>query len=147
MCCSITKELLGFIKRWEGVVKRVYLDPIGLPTVGVGHLVRPEDNLRVGQTVSEAKIDKFLEGDLKDAIEAVNSQVTVPLSNGQCIALISFVFNLGVANFKRSTLLRLLNSGDKKEAAEEFVKWNRAGGRVLRGLTNRRLAEKALFLK
>ena len=72
--------------------------------------------------------------------------LTVEVTQNQCDALVSFAFNLGPANLKSSTLLRKVNSGDFNGAAEEFPKWNHAGGQVLAGLTARRNAEKNLFL-
>ncbi|MCY1305462.1 Lysozyme RrrD [compost metagenome] len=70
----------------------------------------------------------------------------VPLSQGQFDALASFVFNLGSGNLQCSTLLRKLNAKDYAGAADEFPRWNKAGGKVLAGLTRRRAAERALFL-
>ena len=76
----------------------------------------------------------------------LDSLAKVPLSQNQWDALMSFVYNLGSANLGPSTLLKLLNAGDYAGAAEQFLRWNKAGGQVLAGLTKRRAAERAMFL-
>ncbi len=73
--------------------------------------------------------------------------VTVDLDQDQFDALVSFTFNLGAGNLQSSTLLKLLNQGEYTQAADQFLRWNKAGGRVLPGLTRRREAERALFLQ
>lgn len=144
--CSVSPELLAFLKTWEGVRSRVYLDSVKKPTVGVGHLILAGDNLVLGELITDAEVDRFLTQDVQIALEAVNHLVTVPLTSHQCTALVSFVFNLGKGNFARSTLLRLLNAGLYPQAADELLRWNKAGGKVVKGLDNRRKAERTLFL-
>jgi len=74
--------------------------------------------------------------------------ITVPLTDNQLTAITSLVYNIGFGAFKRSTLLRLLNAGaSKEEVAKQFLRWNKAGGKEIKGLTNRRQAEFNLFLK
>lgn len=138
---------LEFIKDREGVINRVYLDPVGLPTVGVGHLVTPEDGLMVGDLISESLALELLRKDLAKAEAAVLKAVKVPLSQNQFDALVSFVFNVGASNFRTSTLLRHLNAFNYTAAADEFPKWANAGGRRLPGLVRRRADERALFLR
>jgi len=69
------------------------------------------------------------------------------VNDNEFSALLSFTFNLGIGNLRSSTLLKLLNAGDRAGAADQFPRWNRAGGRELLGLTRRRAAERALFLQ
>lgn len=134
------------IKKWEGLRLKAYLCPAGVPTIGYGHTY----NVKMGQTISVAQAELFLDHDYQDAEEQVLSLVKVPLTENQLGALTSFVFNLGAGNLSRSTLLRKLNQGDYRGAAEQFGAWNKArvnGVMVaLDGLTKRRADEKNLFL-
>lgn len=138
---------IEFIKAHEGMILRVYADPIGLPTVGIGHLVRASDHLRIGDVISEERALALLRDDLGFAEFTVNLAVKVVLSQNQFDALVSFTFNVGSKNFRKSTLLKLINQSDFIAAAEEFPKWASAGGRRLPGLIRRRAEERALFLK
>ncbi|NEP37557.1 lysozyme, partial [Moorena sp. SIO3B2] len=84
--------------------------------------------------------------DLESSESTVSNLVKVSLTDNQFSALVSFVFNIGPTAFRRSTLLRKLNHGDDQGAANEFLRWNKGGGRVLLGLSKRREAERKLFL-
>lgn len=134
------------IKKWEGLRLKAYLCPAGVPTIGYGHTY----NVKMGQTISVAQAELFLDHDYQDAEEQVLSLVKVPLTENQLGALTSFVFNLGAGNLRISTLLRKLNLGDYRGAAEQFGAWNKARVNgvltVLDGLTKRRADEKNLFL-
>lgn len=138
---------IKFITAHEGQRLRVYRDPIGLATVGVGHLVLTKDNLDVGDVITPEQSDAFLRQDLGKAENKVNAVVKVPLTQNQFDACVSLVFNIGGGAFERSTLLKHLNAGNYALAAAEFDKWNKAGGKVWPGLVRRRAEEKALFLK
>jgi len=146
---------LQFIEDHEGVRNDVYADSAGYPTVGVGHLVQPEDDLQLGDVISDERVESFLSSDLDVAENCINSKVIVPLTQNQFDALSSFTFNVGTGNFGSSTLLKLLNQGNYgKEisdgvydgAAGEFPKWCNAGGVKVQGLVNRRADEQALFM-
>lgn len=134
------------IKKWEGLRLKAYLCPAGVPTIGYGHTY----NVKMGQTISVSQAELFLDHDYQDAEEQVLSLVKVPLTENQLGALTSFVFNLGAGNLRISTLLRKLNLGDYRGAAEQFGAWNKARVNgvltVLDGLTKRRADEKNLFL-
>lgn len=134
------------IKKWEGLRLKAYLCPAGVPTIGYGHTY----NVKMGQTISVSQAELFLDHDYQDAEEQVLSLVKVPLTENQLGALTSFVFNLGAGNLSRSTLLRKLNLGDYRGAAEQFGAWNKARVKgvmvALDGLTKRRADEKNLFL-
>lgn len=143
---SFDEKLFDFIKRMEGLELTVYKDSIGLPTVGIGHLIKPSDNLKVGDRITQEEAMRLFKEDAATAVSAVERLVKVLLTENQKIALVSFVFNLGANALAKSTLLKYLNSGQIPEAADQFAKWVYAGGRKLQGLINRRNAEKQLFL-
>lgn len=140
---------IDFIKRWEGSRQEVYLDPIGLPTLGVGHLLSPEELklFPVGTKLSLEQVNGFLRKDLSKAEFTVSDKVVHDLDQHEFDSLVSFVFNIGEGNFSKSTLLRLLNSGLIEDASKEFSRWIYAKGKILPGLVKRREAEKNLFLK
>lgn len=133
---------ISLIKRFEGLRLEAYLDAVGVWTIGYGHT--GPDVFR-GRTITEEEADALLRKDLGSAENCVRAAVSVPISQGEFDALVSFVFNLGCGALRRSTLLRLLNGGDHDGAALEFAKWNKADGKVLAGLTRRRAAEAELF--
>lgn len=128
---------------YEGSVPVVYLDPVGIPTVCVGHTA----------TVTRADVGKdfaslcaqLLASDTKAAQSAVQRAVTGQLTQAQYDALVSFTFNVGGGNLRSSTLLRKLNAGDCLGAGAEFPRWNKAKGRVLPGLVTRRADERRTF--
>nr|WP_241389545.1 lysozyme [Serratia proteamaculans]ANV21598.1 Mur1 [Serratia proteamaculans]ULG13358.1 Mur1 [Serratia proteamaculans]ULG13571.1 Mur1 [Serratia proteamaculans]ULG13683.1 Mur1 [Serratia proteamaculans]ULG15134.1 Mur1 [Serratia proteamaculans] len=134
---------LKLIKHFEGLRLRAYQCSANVWTIGYGHTagVGPDDVITEEQAIS------FLRQDVAESERAVNQYVHVPLTQNQFDALVSFVFNLGVGNFRTSTLLKKLNAGDYDGAAQEFGRWIHAGGKALPGLVRRREAESALFLK
>lgn len=150
----------GLIKQFEGVHHRPYLCPAVLWTVGVGRVLYPEQaKLKVPERKtyplrsehdkewSDESIDLLFDTDLMRFESGVLRLCPdSALSQGQFDALVAFTFNCGLGSLQASTLRRLFNSGDIEGAAAEFPRWNKAGGRVLPGLTRRRLAEQALFL-
>lgn len=131
------------IEGYEGIRLKAYLDSVNVPTIGVGHTL----GVHMGDVITQDQVEEFLRADLEDAEYAVNKYVLMPINQDQFDALVSFVFNLGSGAFKGSTLLKRLNAGLYREAADEFLKWNRAGNRVLPGLVARRAAERAMFLE
>lgn len=96
--------------------------------------------------ITGAEAEERLKADLVPVELCIENSVSVPLTQGQYDALCSFVFNLGCVALRNSSLLRKLNSGDDAGASEEFLRWNHAGGRVLAGLTKRRMAEAEMFM-
>jgi len=97
--------------------------------------------------ITQEQADARLQLDVQTAVSCVNRKVGPALTQNQFDALVSFVFNLGCGAFSGSTLLRLLNAGETAAAAQQFVRWDQAGGHVLEGLLRRREAERDLFLK
>lgn len=132
---------IDIVKKYEGLYLEAYLCPAGIPTIGYGHTL----NVRMGQKISEIQADLYLDHDFEEAEEQVKGAVKVPLTPQQLGALTSFVFNLGIGQFKKSTLLKKLNAGDYQGAAREFDKWVFANGKRLLGLIKRRAEERKLF--
>lgn len=152
-------KAIELIKHHEGVRYKPYRCPARLWTVCVGHVLypdqgkmpiterdsyplRPEDN----RTFTQEEVDGILRTDLARFESGVAKLVTVPLTQGQFDALVSFAFNVGLGTLQRSTLRAKLNRGDKEGAAEELLKYCMAGGKILKGLQNRRIDERAMFL-
>ena len=138
----INKAGLDLIKSFEGLRLKAYKDAVGVWTIGYGHI----KTATPGMVISGPEAEALLRGDLEEAQGAVERLVKQSLTDNEYAALVSFVFNLGSGNLSRSTLLKKLNAGDRKGAADQFLVWNKAGGKVLAGLTRRRQAERSLFL-
>ena len=139
----MTPEGLALLKRFEGLRLDSYRDPVGILTVGYGHT---GPDVAEGMRITELEAERLLLGDVRTAQDAISSLVQVPLSESQKDALTSLVFNIGPGGFAKSTLLKKLNAGDLRGAANEFLRWDKAGGQVLAGLTKRRMAERDLFI-
>ena len=137
----ISQEGLAFIQQAEGCRLAAYRDSVGVLTIGYGHT----EGVHGGTTITQDEATAFLEADLAKVYACIASCVRVPLSQGQFDALCSFAFNLGCGALKGSTLLKMLNSGDYDGAAQQFQRWNKAGGAVLAGLTKRREGEAEMF--
>lgn len=134
---------LALIKRFEGFSALEYTCVAGKRTIGYGHCLSPDENYPAG--VTEEQAEELLRDDVADAEDAVIRLVEVPLTPNQFDALVSFVFNVGSENFRRSTLLRRLNDGDYDGVAKEFGKWIYANEKPVAGLMQRRKAEAELF--
>ena len=146
----VSKNGLDIIKEFESFRAKPYLCPSGIPTIGYGSTYYPDGKKVTLQDkeITEQKAFKILEFIAnKDFGSNINKVVKVPLNQNQFDALVSFVYNIGSGNFEKSTILKKVNQSDFIGASLEFEKWNKANGKVLNGLTKRRLAEKELFLK
>lgn len=119
-----------------------YKCPAGVWTIGYGHTATAKQ----GMTITQAKAVELLKNDLARFEAGVNTYVKVPINQNQFDALVSFSYNVGSGALKTSTLLKKLNAKDYQGAADEFLRWNKASGKVLAGLTKRRETERALFL-
>lgn len=135
---------LTLIKSFEGLSLEKYRDAVGKWTIGYGHLILPNENFP--QALSKVEAEDLLRADLGTTERGIHRLVTVALNQNQFDALVAFAFNVGLGNLQNSTLLRLLNQGQYQEAADQFPRWNKAGGKILAGLTRRRDAERALFM-
>lgn len=144
----LNKESLDLIKSFEGLELKAYKDSVGVLTIGYGHTSMAGDPVvKLGMTLTEKEATDLLSSDLLKYEAMVKRNVKVPLNPNQYGALVSFTYNLGEGNLKSSTLLKKVNAGDFTGASKEFQKWNKAGGKVLKGLTRRREAERVLFVK
>jgi lysozyme len=156
---NVSAKALKVIKHHEGLRFNPYRCPAKLWTIGVGHVLypeqgrlkiedrdayplRPEDNRKF----SVEEVDAILAADLQRFERGVIKFVPVSLTQGQFDALVSFSFNVGLGTLQRSTLRTKMNRGDKEGAAEELLKYCMAGGKILKGLQNRRIDERAMFL-
>lgn len=136
------------IKKFEGYSDKPYKCPAGISTIGYGNTYYPNGNK---VKITDPKITKEYANEIlahtadefaQDVLKLVKSKITVNKLN----ALTSFAYNVGVNNLAKSTLLKLVNiNPNDAMIAKEFLKWNKAGGKVLNGLTNRRIAESALY--
>jgi lysozyme len=137
-------EGVDAIKRREGFRSDVYDDGAGYPTIGYGHKLTADEIGKLTQ-VSFAQASTLLRADLAAAEAAVMRFVTVPLQQSEFDALVSLVFNIGAGAFRRSTLLRRLNAGDRAGTIEQFGRWVFANGRRMAGLATRRADEAMQF--
>ena len=146
---KISENGLKLIKKFEGLSLKPYLCSAGVPTIGWGNTFY-ENMKKVtlqDEPITEERADSLFNFLVTtNFVNVVNRLVIVDINQNQFDALVSFVYNLGSGNFEKSTLLKKVNQEDFIGASLEFEKWNRASGKVLSGLTKRRLAEKELFL-
>jgi len=138
---KISHEGLAIIKKFEGLELEAYQCSAGVWTIGYGHT----KDVQQGDQWSESHAEYMLEVELEEYQSYINEYVEVALSQHQFDALVSWVYNLGPANLKSSTLLKVLNSGDYEGVPAQIKRWNKAGGKVLKGLVRRREAEALLF--
>ena len=129
------------LKFFEGCKLTAYQDSVGVWTIGYGHTKGVYD----GMTITQEEAEQMLLTELEEYEGYVEKYVTVPLTQNQFDALVVWVYNLGPTNFRNSTLLKELNSGNYTAAGKEITRWNKAGGKVLAGLVRRREAEAKLF--
>jgi len=130
------------IKSFEGLELEAYLCPANVWTIGYGHT----KGVKEGDTVTKEEAEKLLDEDLAFFRNGVKRLVKVDLNENQFGALVSFAYNLGLGSLESSTLLKMLNAGDYEGAADQFLRWNKSGGKVMTGLVRRREAERAVFL-
>ena len=155
---KVSQKCINQIKQDEGVRNRPYQCPALLWTVGVGHVIDPShakvplaDRKQLpipaswDRVLTAEEIDEILRKDLNRFEAGVLRLIKVKLTQGQFDALVSFSFNVGLGNLQNSTLRMKLNRGDYEGAAEQFLVWTKAGGKVLKGLVIRRTHEKEMF--
>ncbi|MBN3043333.1 lysozyme [Pectobacterium brasiliense] len=144
---QISPKGIDLIKNFEGCKLGAYQDSVGVWTIGFGW-TQPVDGkpIKGGMTIDRTTAERLLRTGVVQYEDAVNKLVKVKITQGQFDALVSFAYNLGTRSLSTSTLLQKLNAGDVQGAADEFPKWNSAGGKVLPGLARRREAERNLFL-
>ncbi|MBV6694018.1 lysozyme [Serratia quinivorans] len=152
---AISDKGIEFIKKEEGLRLAAYLDSVGIWTIGYGHT----GGVIPGSSISREQAEYLLREDIRGFERIINNEVKVPLNQNQFDALVSFIFNVGpgrkgvksglitLKDGRPSTLLRCLNNGQYRDAANAFNSWVYAGGVVLKGLVNRRERERSLFLR
>ena len=139
---------VDLICNFEGLRLRAYDDGVGVWTIGFGTTKYPNGiRVKKGDTCTLDQAKAYMQNDLKSFEQTVNNTVKVPLNQNQFDALVSLAYNIGSTAFKNSTLVRQLNEGNYKAAANQFNVWVNAGGKRMQGLVNRRAAERTLFLK
>jgi|TARA_R110000751_G_scaffold58667_2_gene123593 GH24 family phage-related lysozyme (muramidase) len=140
---------IEIIKKYEGCSLRCYLDPIGIPTIGYGSIWGLDHSRLVSnhRDITENEAEYLLKRELLTTENAVARMVRTALTENQFSAVCCLVYNVGSGRFRSSTIKMKLNRQDFEGAANEFWKWRRAGGKILRGLVRRREEEKQLFLR
>tara|TARA_B100001778_G_scaffold308402_1_gene289136 strand:- start:682 stop:1107 length:426 start_codon:yes stop_codon:yes gene_type:complete len=136
-----SKTGIDLIKHFEGCELYAYKCPAGVWTIGYGHTKGVEP----GMQITDEDAHNMLVEELVEYESYINKLVTVGLNQNQFDAMVSWVYNLGSANLQASTLLKVLNAGQYGEVPAQMLRWNKAGGKVLEGLTRRRQAEADLF--
>jgi len=156
---KVSDKCIKLIRHWEGVRYRPYRCSARLFTVGVGHVLYPlQGRLPLDQrqdfqlqesdnrTFSEEEVNGILHNDLARFERGVTTLCPIRLTQGRFDALVSFSFNCGLGTLQRSTLRQKLLRGETEDAAQELLKYCMGGGKILKGLQNRRIDERAMFL-
>ncbi|WP_131114308.1 lysozyme [Lichenihabitans psoromatis] len=131
----------------EGCRLTAYRDSVGVLTIGVGHTGRATlPRVTAGMMISQTEAETIFASDLAPFEAAVKKAITRAATQNQFDAMVSLAFNIGSAGFRGSSVVRRFNAGDLGAAADAFLLWNKAGGRVVAGLAKRRAAERAQFL-
>ena len=138
---NTSAEGIALIKKFEGCELEAYQCSAGVWTIGYGHTKDVEE----GDTISKDQAEEMLVEELHEYENYINEYVNVALSQNQFDALVSWVYNLGPANLKASTMLKVLNEGKYEDVPYQMKRWNKAGGKVLDGLVRRREAEALLY--
>jgi lysozyme len=145
---SISAHGINLITSFEDLKLNAYDDGTGIWTIGFGTTVYPNKaRVKKGERCTLEQAKSFFQYDLRRFEKTVNEAVRVPISQNQFDALVSLAYNIGSNAFKNSTLLKYLNSLAYQDAADQFLVWNKGGGKVLKGLIHRRQVERSLFLK
>jgi lysozyme len=146
----VNKAGIDLIKSFEGLFLKPYLDPIKIPTIGYGTIVYENGNKVTMQdpAITEERALQLLQWEVDEKAANVERMVKVQINDNEFAALSSFAYNVGWPALEKSTLMKLLNSNaDRVAIADQFLRWNKAGGQELPGLTRRRQAERSLFLQ
>ncbi|MFV0411294.1 MAG: lysozyme [Paracoccus sp. (in: a-proteobacteria)] len=148
---GISEEIIDHVTRWEGLKLTAYPDPGSIDgnpwTIGYGHTSDGFMRVYKGLEITPEQARAALDNDLAEVEDILNRLVRVPLTDGQRGALTSFVFNVGEGQFAKSTLLKMLNSGNYDAVPEQLARWVYNDGRKSQGLVNRRAAEVGLWAR
>lgn len=144
----INQAGIDLIKKWEGFKAETYRCSAGVLTIGYGTTkaagvgIDPQPGMRI----TEAEAEAYLRKTVDKFAASIRSSITAPINENEFAAFVSLAYNIGPGAFRKSSALKHFNAGDKAKAADAILLWNKAGGRVLKGLQNRRAEERALFL-
>src|SRR5690606_37776491 len=129
---QIPKACVDLVNKFEGFSAKPYFCPAGKKTIGYGHVLLPSESLLGGKKpITTGFAEELFEWDLRQRARQMLPLVKVPLKDNQFSALLSFVYNIGIGQFKESTLLKKLNDGKYEEAAKQFDRWIYAKGKTL----------------
>ena len=144
---QISSKGLQLIKISEGLKLKAYLCPANVPTIGYGTIRYPNgEKVKLGDTCTPEQAETYLKHDVKVFEQGVDAMCRDDINQNQFDSLVSFAYNLGLGNLKSSTLLKKVNANPNDLTIKnEFLRWNKAGGKVLEGLTRRRKAEAELY--
>lgn len=144
---KISQAGVALIKKFEGLRLRSYLDSAGIWTIGYGHTSAAGlPKVTADMVITAEEAETILKRDLVAYENAVAKCLKRPVNPNQFAAFVSLCYNIGPGAFTRSTVVKRFNEGDEEAAADAFLMWNKAGGRILRGLENRRFIERQVFL-
>jgi len=145
---NINKATIDLVKEFEGCKLTAYRDAVGVWTIGYGTTARAGLGIipTGGMTITQAEADQLLADGLNKFADQIRPMIEADLNDNQFGACVSLAYNIGAYGFNRSTALEKINAGDYAKAADAFLLWNKAGGKVLKGLVRRREAERKLFL-
>lgn len=148
----LNQATIDLVKHFEGLYLEAYQCPARVWTIGYGHtgLKHKDGTVKKGRIITKDKAEELLAYDLGQFAPGVEKllfpRAREEMNDNQFGALVSFAFNVGLGNLSKSTLLQRVNARRYADCPAEFLKWNRAGGKVLRGLTRRRQSEANLFM-
>lgn len=145
---KISDNGIKLIQSFESYRDHAYDDGVGVWTIGYGTTIYPNGvKVKKGDVCTKEQAEMYMKHDLIAFEKAINDNIKVLITQNQYDSIVSLCYNIGVNSFKNSTLLKKLNNSDYKGAADQFMLWNKAGGKVMAGLSIRRNKERLLFLK
>lgn len=144
----INQAGIDLVKKWEGFRAEAYRDAVGVLTIGYGTTAMAGVGIdpKPGMRITEAQAEEYLRKAVDKFAAQIRPAITAPINENEFAAFVSLAYNIGPGAFRKSSALRHFNAGDKAKAADAILLFNKAGGKVLRGLVNRRQEERALFL-
>lgn len=144
MHLKINKDGLDIIKYYESFSSKPYYCPSNLLTIGYGHVIKSNEQF---SSINIDQAEELLNKDISIAEKFINRNINIDLNSNEFSALISLVYNIGNGNFQRSTLrIKLNRDENRQDISNEFLRWDKSRGKVLNGLTKRRVSESLLFL-
>lgn len=138
---NYSKNGIALTEQFEGCKYTAYLDQVGVPTIGYGHI----SGVKIGDACTPDQADVWLQEDIQHVVNQLNNDLTIHVTQGEFDALVDFGFNLGLHALEASTLWTMVMAGDFDGAAAQFPRWDHAGGKEVAGLLRRRLQEQAEF--